>query len=210
MIIQQKKELVVLVQQIDNKEIWLPCVGYENKYMVSNLGRVKRLAYTYYYNNKTVHFNEKIKKQCESAKRANSKQGYLCTRLLDENGKSDSKMVHVLVAKAFIPNPNNLPTVNHIDGNKHNNRVDNLEWTSYSQNNQHAYDNQLKTDNQIIIQVKNGIIVNIFISINNASLNTIYSPQQIYKLLNTGKPDDTGCIWYRYKPNEFSIIKINN
>lgn len=65
--------------------------------------------------------------------------GYLSVHLF--NGK-DFK-IHRLVAKTFIPNPNNLPQVNHIDGNKKNNSVDNLEWVSRSGNVRHAYDTGL-------------------------------------------------------------------
>lgn len=56
-------------------------------------------------------------------------------------------MVHRLVAETFIPNPNNYPCVNHKDGNKHNNNVDNLEWCSYSYNTKHAIENGLMRSN---------------------------------------------------------------
>lgn len=79
-------------------------------------------------------------------------------------GKSKKKMkIHRLVAKAFIPNPNNFAMVNHKDGNKKNNKVNNLEWCSCKQNNQHAWKTGLKkrrcSDAQILeaVQlVKNG------------------------------------------------------
>jgi hypothetical protein len=66
------------------------------------------------------------------------KEGYMRVKLL---GKT--KKVHRLVAQAFIPNPDNKPTVNHIDGNRSNNCVENLEWATYSENKQHAYDTGL-------------------------------------------------------------------
>lgn len=60
------------------------------------------------------------------------------------NNKKYSRLTHRLVAEAFIPNPQNLPAVNHRDGNKLNNNVDNLEWVTISQNNFHAYQTGLK------------------------------------------------------------------
>lgn len=70
-----------------------------------------------------------------------NKYGYLQLNFSrgDGTGKSDTILVHRLIAKTFIPNPENLPEVNHIDGNKQNNRVDNLEWCSISYNGKHAF-----------------------------------------------------------------------
>lgn len=62
---------------------------------------------------------------------------------LSKNGEQQSFYAHRLVAEAFIPNPENLPIVNHIDGNKLNNDVTNLEWVSYSDNCKHAHENDL-------------------------------------------------------------------
>lgn len=66
-------------------------------------------------------------------------KGYLYITLSD-NGKTKSFKIHRLVANAFLPNPNNLPQVNHIDGNKMNNNYRNLEWCDNSTNIQHSYD----------------------------------------------------------------------
>lgn len=68
----------------------------------------------------------------------------MCTRMMNNTGHSKSELVHILVAKTFIPNPDNKPTVNHIDGNKHNNAVSNLEWNTYSENNKHAIEEGLR------------------------------------------------------------------
>jgi hypothetical protein len=68
--------------------------------------------------------------------------GYLIVDIR-HNHQSFYRQVHRLVAEAFIPNPNKLPTVNHIDGNKHNNRVDNLEWMSIKDNVRHAWNTGL-------------------------------------------------------------------
>lgn len=71
------------------------------------------------------------------------RKGYLALEL-HSGGKRSTKSVHRLVAEAFIPNPDNKPEVNHLDGDKHNNVVSNLEWTTTSENCQHAYDTGLR------------------------------------------------------------------
>jgi DNA-binding transcriptional regulator YiaG len=70
-----------------------------------------------------------------------NKYGYLQLNFSknDGTGKSDTILIHRLIAMTFIPNPNNLPEVNHIDGNKQNNHVSNLEWCSYSENGKHSH-----------------------------------------------------------------------
>ena len=74
------------------------------------------------------------------------KNGYKRIHVSHE-GKSYKFLVHRLVAAAFIPNPDNLPCVNHKDGNKQNNSVSNLEWVTYSENQKHAYETGLKSAN---------------------------------------------------------------
>lgn len=68
--------------------------------------------------------------------------GYICVSLI-KNGKTKFTGLHRLVANAFIPNPENKPQVNHKDGNKHNNSIDNLEWATIVENIQHAFDTGL-------------------------------------------------------------------
>jgi len=69
--------------------------------------------------------------------------GYLASPL-SKDGKSLSRLIHRLLAITFIPNPENKPCVNHIDGNKLNNSLDNLEWCTYYENNRHALDTGLR------------------------------------------------------------------
>lgn len=77
--------------------------------------------------------------------------GYLHIHLM-KDGKPHAKKIHRLVAEAFIDNPEQKPQVNHIDGNKANNSLDNLEWTTQSENMKHAYINGLrsKTRRQVV------------------------------------------------------------
>lgn len=104
-------------------EIWKDIPNYEGLYMVSNLGRVKSLPKN---NHKEIILKNKI-----------TKDGYYETAL-SKNNKQKWIRTHRLVAQAFIPNPDNKPQVNHIDGNKLNNNVDNLEWCTNQENINHA------------------------------------------------------------------------
>ena len=108
---------------------WKDILGYEGKYRVSTKGEVYS------------EISGKILKQFYRGSRPDNK--YLVINLC-ENNKQKTVGVHRLVAQAFIPNPNNLPCVNHIDGNKDNNCVENLEWCTYSENNYHAFRTGLK------------------------------------------------------------------
>lgn len=101
-------------------EVWKDVVGYEGLYQVSNIGNVKSL------NNNCIR--KPIKHRC----------GYLRVDLW-RDGKMQNAYVHRLVAQAFIPNPENKAQVNHINGNKTDNRTDNLEWVTNAQNATHAY-----------------------------------------------------------------------
>lgn len=96
-------------------EIWKNIEGYENLYQISSEGRVKSLG------NGSSNSKERILKSYKD------KDGYLRVSLWKE-GKVKKYYIHRLVAQAFIPNPNNLPQVNHKDEKPSNNRVENLEW----------------------------------------------------------------------------------
>lgn len=104
--------------------IWKKVMGYE-KYEVSNNGEVRNY----------------ITKNEKSINDHNS--GYLATTFC-KNGKPKTFLLHRLVALHFIDNPENKRCINHKDGNKHNNNVENLEWNTHKENNDHAFRNGLK------------------------------------------------------------------
>ena len=122
-------------------EIWKPIKGYEDKYEISNYGNVKSI---YFINRQTKIKREKILKQHIAC-------GYLKIRLSKDN-KMKNYLVHRLVAETIIPNPENKLQVNHKDGNKLNNNVNNLEWTTRSENVNHAWKNGLHEKTRITVK----------------------------------------------------------
>ena len=105
------------MHSIFSEEKWKDVQGYEGLYQISNLGRVKR-------NGTILH-------------QSLNTYGY-CQVSLCNNGDIKNHLVHRLVANEFLPNPERHPQVNHIDGNKKNNAVTNLEWCTQAENNNHA------------------------------------------------------------------------
>lgn len=105
------------------EEIWVTIADFPD-YQVSNCGRVKSTK------------TQLIKKQGIT-------RWHYTTRL-NNNKKTKLYYVHRLIAMAFIPNPANKPCINHIDGDKLNNALLNLEWCTYAENNRHAIDNGLR------------------------------------------------------------------
>lgn len=105
------------------EEIWMDIKDYEGLYQISSLGRVKSIRKTIKY----LKFDEN-KKQHTSYFRVT----------LSKNGETKRFMVHRLVAESFLDNPNNKEFVNHIDNDGTNNRVENLEWVTHSENMIHS------------------------------------------------------------------------
>ncbi len=123
-----------------SKEIWKDVKGYEGYYSVSNRGIVKSLDRVIDHHGNGLFTRKRkgiILSQYEH-------KGYFYLTL-SLNGVRKKQLVHRVVASTFIQNPENKRTVNHIDGDKSNNNVDNLEWATSAENNQHAYDTGLFT-----------------------------------------------------------------
>lgn len=126
------KETNIYHQGLANEE-WRSVSGFEDKYQVSNLGRLRTLGNRIYHSR--CNYNQRQTKIHEFSNL--NQWGYISVGLW-KDGKCSQRMLHRLVAEAFIPNPDNLPFVNHIDGNKRNNCVENLEWVTAKENAQHA------------------------------------------------------------------------
>lgn len=109
---------------LSNSEKWSPIDGFSN-YHVSNQGRVKSIT------------TDKIlrPRKCRGYDRVT----------IYKNGRKHDKFIHRLVGETFLNNPTNRNEINHIDGNKNNNHVDNLEWCTRSENISHAFNTNLKT-----------------------------------------------------------------
>ena len=119
------------------KEIWKDIKGYKGKYQVSNIGRVKRLSRRM----KTERWIKKVGRNTTKEKILSSiKKSIGYTQVnLGKKGKMRVYLIHRLVGEAFIPNPENKSQINHKDGNKSNNRIDNLEWVTPRENDLHSY-----------------------------------------------------------------------
>lgn len=168
------------------EEVWLPLNGYEGLYEVSSMGRIKYL----------LSRSERI--NIRSGFRWGD-MGYLGIELYKDK-KRKKALIHRLVAIAFIPNPENKPWVNHIDSDRANNRVSNLEWCTPLENYEHAVKNKrmLKPPRKVkVTNLKTGEI-NIFRSITYAceQLNVTCAPWICTTLINNnGKKNVCGYFW---------------
>lgn len=160
------------------KEIWKDILGYEGLYQISNIGRVKSVE-------REVKHVKGVNKVIEKIKAQSTKdEGYKVVSLYKDN-KGTSKYIHRLVAEAFIENPFNKQTVNHIDFNKTNNIVTNLEWASYKENNRHSFDSgrhENKRYKNVTVIYENGQTVSYY-SITKASKGIGCHRDTIYNYL---------------------------
>jgi hypothetical protein len=165
-------------------ETWKDIEGYEGLYQVSDSGLIKN--------------------RFKILKPSTDYKGYLHISLSNK-GVSSPKRVHRLVANAFIPNHENKPQVNHKDGNKQNNQVDNLEWCTNSENQIHAYKLGLNDRSKYsagrkkepVFQLKEGEIINFFPTLTEAEEATNTSRQNIRKVINGKRKTANKYEWKR-------------
>lgn len=153
------------------KELWRPVVGYEGSYIISNYGNIMSLPKQVYRIGRGVEL----------------KPGRLMTQFVNRGGykfvflfnsKTNTRfLIHRLVATAFLENKMQSETVNHIDGNKTNNHISNLEWCTRLENIQHAIDTGLINFNRKkIVQLFNGVVVAEYNSVSEVETNGFKRP----------------------------------
>jgi|LGOV01.1.fsa_nt_gb hypothetical protein len=187
-----------------NKEIWKNIVGYEGSYQISNKGRVKSLNRK--MRNKNKQSSSIIK---ERFLKPTLNVGYLAVSL-SKKSKTKTFKVHRLVALHFVKNTFNKPQVNHIDGDKLNNKVENLEWLTASENCKHAWDLgifkvppptfSIENLSFSVYMIKDGKVINEFYSVREASRQTKFSRTVILKCCRTG---------YEYKNIKWKLKESN-
>ena len=163
-------------------EIWKDIKGYEGLYQVSSFGRVKSLQ--------GRGAKERLLKTFFTG-------GYFRVTLCNQTGRRNH-LVHRLVAGAFLSNQNHKEEVNHIDGNKRNNSVENLEWTTRAENMQHAYNTSPRKYKGVIQFDKNGCQIKQWKSINMAAKEFKIHPIHICECCQ-GKRKTTGGYMWKYK-----------
>ena len=169
-------------------EIWRPIVGYEGLYEVSNLGRVRSMGhyvtqigycgtpFTRFYKGRIINTPP-------------TRNGYE-TLTLSNGSKRETKSVHRLVAEAFIPNPDNLPQVNHKNEVKTDNRAENLEWCTiaYNVTYGHRIEKAARAKSKPVLQItRGGTVVASFMSISSAAEETGIQYRNIYVVANREK-----------------------
>ena len=183
---------------METKEIWKDVIGYENLYQISDIGRIRTYARFF-----RLHHGALCTIKPRML-RPSIRCGYSIQVLTDINSKRKTFSIHRLVAKAFIPNPENQPEVNHKNGIRSDNRVENLEWATGSENIAHSYkilkrkgSNTTGSKRKIPIAQLNyiGIVINEFKSIMDAENKTGIDRFHISACAKGQRQNAGGYLW---------------
>jgi len=180
---------------------WRDIEGFEGSYQVSNTGLVKSLKF------KTERIMKPRRKKT-THKNGSITLGYE-ELVLSNGGVKKSKLIHRLVAQAFIPNPENKPEVNHIDEDKGNNNLDNLEWNTHEENSNHGTKNIRSANKQSMAVIGvdiTGHIVEIHSSIRSAERLTGYGHSNISACTNGKKKTYMGLEWFKIDNEMFDLL----
>lgn len=176
---------------------WRDVVGFEGLYLVSSRGEIKSVERRKSNNGGTQFVNERVRVLTPD------KDGYLKV-CLSKNGRHYVKSVHRLVAEAFIPNPYDLPVINHINEDKQDNRVENLEWCTVQYNTMHGT-GRIRTamkQGRAVVQLNmDGNVIDEFYSMGVASKTTGIPQPNIFKVCN-GERNTAGGYKWRYKDDQ--------
>jgi len=158
------------------KEIFVDIEGYRGRYQISNHGRL-------------IGVYDNILKPCIGT------HGFRMVTLCSTDGKHTTVLVHRLVAKAFVPNPNNYYDVDHKDFDRLNNCSSNLEWTNDIINNNKKDDNNRNPQARKVLHLETGVI---YRSISNAAKTLGYPTMSLYRAIETS---------YGYMDNHFKYVE---
>ncbi|MDM7533492.1 NUMOD4 motif-containing HNH endonuclease [Lactococcus lactis] len=184
-----------------NTEIeWRDIAGFEGQYEVSNTGLIKSLK------GKTERI---MKPRRKKIIKNGSVELWYEELILSDKGVQYSKLVHRLVAQAFIPNPENKPEVNHLDEDKGNNSIENLEWNTHEENSNHGTKNIRSANKQSMAVIgvdECGNIVEIHSSIRSAERLTGFGHSSISACAN-GKNAKYKCLeWFKIDNEMFNLL----
>lgn len=190
------------------EEIWKDIKGYEGLYQVSNMGRIKSLERNVISYNRWGIYERTVKSKIVNGGKRGGYKGVI----LYDNKNHKSCLVHRLVAEAFISNPKNKPEVNHKNGIKTDNRVQNLEWVTSQENIKHAWSTGLTKSfmlgirgkkhkrSKCIVQInkKTGKVIREFFGATEVERKTGIHHQSIWECCNGKRKTAGGYIW-KYK-----------
>ena len=188
----------------DTAEVWKSVKGFEGLYEVSNLGNIRSLPREV-FRKESIRGGRKLKgsvvfQEGRNLKPMVSKEGYLLVGIYDINHKFRRCLLHRIVAKAFLPNPHNLPCINHKNEKKTDNREENLEWCTQLYNARYSKEKTIKRLREVlckrIVQLSlNGVKIAEYSSITEASNKTGIGINMISRVVQGERTKTHGYIF---------------